>query len=35
MPLEFENGDEEPLEDDLDFDDEIEDDNLETADDSE
>ena len=32
MPLEFENGDEEPMEED---DDEFEDDNLETADDSE
>ena len=29
MP-EFENGDEEPMEDDIDFDDELEDDNLET-----
>jgi hypothetical protein len=30
MPLEFDNGDEEPMEDDIDFDDEFEDDNLET-----
>jgi hypothetical protein len=34
MP-EFDNGDEEPMEDDIDFDDELEDDNLETEPDEE